>query len=325
MKPTVPQIYFLPPYLKGETTDVQYRVWLTRKAKYIIAEDRERKRACVTNATARLYKELIHKEATDHGRFDPFTGEKLRWDLIRTWNDSKIKDPDGSLFKTFALLPTVDHIDPYAKEIKFEICSSLINRSKNNLTADEFVALCEKIKAFRDSTKSSPLPSAGKNRSHTKKPYGSPQLYFLPLFLKGVCTEAEYLRWLDRKASHLYSSDKTLKRPCVRNATCRVYKLLIHHAVLECGLCCPYTGEKLRWDLLSAWDDASAKNPDQALVKKFSGLPTVDHIDPYGNAPAFEICSWLVNRCKSEMTPEEFIAQCRKIIAFRRKASNFHI
>jgi hypothetical protein len=45
MKPTVPQIYFLPPWLKGETTDVQYRIWLTRKAKYIIAEDRERKRA----------------------------------------------------------------------------------------------------------------------------------------------------------------------------------------------------------------------------------------------------------------------------------------
>jgi hypothetical protein len=38
----------------------------------------------------------------------------------------------------------------------------------------------------------------------------------------------------------------------------------------------------------------------------------------------FEICSWLVNRCKADTTPEEFVAQCKQIVAFRAKQQTNH-
>lgn len=190
MKPAVAQVYFRPAFLENVITDLQYRTWLTRKAKYIIAEDRKRKRACVIGATARLYKELIHKAVCEAGQFDPFTGDALQWELVRTWDDSKDKNIDEA---------------------------------------------------------------------------------------------AE----------------------------------LIHQAILDNGLLDPFTGEMLRWDLLGVWDDSQTKNPDRELIKKFSLLPTVDHVEPFGAVPGFEICSWLINRCKADMTLDEFVALCKKIIAFR--------
>jgi len=54
----------------------------------------------------------------ENGEQDPYNGEKLQWELIGTW-DSTHKQPDGYK-KKFALLPTVDHIDP--DMLEFEIC-----------------------------------------------------------------------------------------------------------------------------------------------------------------------------------------------------------
>jgi hypothetical protein len=318
--PTIPEIYFPPPFVKSVITDAQYRTWLTRKAKYIIAEDRSRKRACVKTATERMYKQLIHKAVTEAGQFDPFTGETLHWELVCMWNDANTKNLDEPVFRKYALLPTVDHVDPYGSSIDFEICSWHINRSKNNLTPQEFVALCKRI-AGRGNAQLS-----GSVRKKVNGPtlrlatvYGSPQKYFLPDFLKGIVPEAQYRRWLLRKASHLYHADKKQNRPCVANATGSQYKALIHQAVVNNGPLDPFTGQTLRWRLLGAWDDSFTKNPGKALVKKFSLLPTIDHIDPCENAPAFEICSWLVNRCKADLTPEEFVAQCRRIVEFRNR------
>jgi len=50
----------------------------------------------------------------------------------------------------FPLVPTVDHKDPYAKEIEFEICSWIINSCKNDQTPGEFVTMCRDVKAYRD-------------------------------------------------------------------------------------------------------------------------------------------------------------------------------
>jgi hypothetical protein len=317
--PTIPEIYFPPPFVKIVITDAQYRTWLTRKAKYIIAEDRSRKRACVKNASERLYKELIHNAVNQAGQFDPFTGETLQWGLVCTWDDSNTKNLDEPTFRKFALLPTVDHIDPYGRNIDFEICSWHINRSKSNLSPQEYVALCEKIISHRDEQKDT--RSRG-HRAAAAIPYGSPQKYFLPDFLKGIVPEAQYRRWLVRKASHLYHADKKQNRPCVANATGSQYKALIHRAVQNNGLSDPFTGQTLRWRLLGAWDDSFTKNPGKELVKKFSLLPTIDHVDPCGKTPAFEICSWLVNRCKADLTPQEFVAQCGRIVEFRNSTKS---
>jgi hypothetical protein len=313
MKPAVAQVYFAPSFLDGVITDAQYRTWLTRKAKYIIAEDRERRRPCVKGATARLYKELIHKAVCEAGQFDPFTGAALQWELVCTWDDTTDKNIDEATFRRFALLPTVDHVDPCSEDIRFEICSWLVNRSKNNLTADEYVALCGKIVAYLESKSA----AAAKRSTRQRLIPRSPQKYFLPKFLAGVITEAAYLRWLRRKSSHLYHSDVNEKRNCAKNSTARLYKALIHQAILDNGLLDPFTGDALRYDLLSEWDDSLTKNPDRAIIEKYALLPTVDHTDPMASEPAFEICSWLINRCKADLTPDEFFALCRRILAFR--------
>jgi hypothetical protein len=51
----------------------------------------------------------------------------------------------------------------------------------------------------------------------------------------------------------------------------------------------------------------------------FAGATECRLNGPFGTVPGFEICSWLVNRCKSDMTPEEFVALSRKIVAFRSR------
>jgi hypothetical protein len=57
-------------------------------------------------------------------------------------------------------------------------------------------------------------------------------------------------------------------------------------------------------------------------MKKFVLLPSVDHRYPSAIALDFEICSLAINDCKSSLTPEEFVAQCEKIVAFRTKIKN---
>jgi hypothetical protein len=351
----VAKVYFLPDFLQGRITDEWYNRWLTRKAKYIIAQDREKHRPCARNATAQQYKELIHAAVQNGGRLDPFTGGTLQWELVCTWDDTKDgapptgvggsrkffllneqketmatprsrrhidpqaksgafcvvgKNPDPGMMKRYSLLPTVDHVDPYADTPAFEICSWLINRCKNNLTSQEFIALANKIMEYRKSKQ--PPVSEGP----TKIVYGSPQKYFLPDFLSGIITEQQYIKWLGRKARHIYYADVEAKRPCAANSSAKQYKELINAAIHATGKIDPFTGDTMSWTLVGTWDDSKQKDPDEETVKKFGMMPTVDHVDPEGKTAGFEICSWLVNRCKANQTPDEFLALCERIVAF---------
>jgi hypothetical protein len=307
----VAKVYFLPDFLQGRITDEWYNRWLTRKAKYLIAQDREKHRPCARNATAQQYKELIHAAVQSNGLFDPFTGDTLQWELVCTWVDTKKKNPDPGLMKRYSLLPTVDHVDPYAGVPAFEICSWLVNRCKNNLTPPEFIALADKIAKYRKSKQSFSHHAEGP----AKTVYGSPQKYFPPDVLSGIMTEQAYPKWLTRKAKHIYYADVKEKRPCSDNATAMQYKELIHAAIHAAGNVDPFTGDPFSWELLGTWDDALDKDPDQALIRKFGTLPTVDHVDPFGARPEFEICSWIINRCKANQTPAEFVALCEKVVA----------
>jgi hypothetical protein len=78
------------------------------------------------------------------GLLDPFTGETMKWELIGTWDDN---DQSFAKKKDFYLMPTVDHVDPYADVLELEICSCRINECKSNLTPDEFVDVCRKVAA----------------------------------------------------------------------------------------------------------------------------------------------------------------------------------
>jgi hypothetical protein len=137
--------------MSGIVDTNRYRAWLLKRSKGIYESDLELGRQFAKNHLPSDYRKLINDAVYANGRYDPFTGEELDWSLIKVWNADSAKaiDSNGTYFRKFALLPVVDHIDPEAAEIRFEICANQVNLCKNYLTPDEFVALCRKIKAYR--------------------------------------------------------------------------------------------------------------------------------------------------------------------------------
>jgi len=51
--------------------------------------------------------------------------------------------------------------------------------------------------------------------------------------------------------------------------------------------------------------------------KKYALLPTIDHRDPSMKELDFELCSWMINCCKSNRTPEEFVELCATVYKYR--------
>jgi hypothetical protein len=73
---------------------------------------------------------------------DALTGEALRWDLIRTYDNAASKAGRREYKKQFALLPTVDHLDDGLGAPKFVICGWRTNDCKGDLSADELADFC---------------------------------------------------------------------------------------------------------------------------------------------------------------------------------------
>jgi hypothetical protein len=139
-----PFIYPVPGFLSGRVTQKQYSRWLEGRGKDLFTRDRQRRKPFALKSSRSLYKSLIHYAVVNAGEFDPFTGDRLSWELIGTWTDvnTEARRPDAYDAK-YALMPTVDHKDPDVLE--FEICSWKINNAKGNLTPREFIALCKRI------------------------------------------------------------------------------------------------------------------------------------------------------------------------------------
>jgi len=152
-----PYIYPLPSFLAGRVTQQQYSLWLEGRTKWLYKRDRKRGkpyakslqginsinsgRPSTKNGIRAFYKSLIHLAVVNCGPNDPYTGEKLSWELIGTWTNTNYEErlPD-SYGEKYALMPTVDHRDPDVLE--FEICSWKINDAKGDLDPKEFIALC---------------------------------------------------------------------------------------------------------------------------------------------------------------------------------------
>jgi hypothetical protein len=134
--------YALPAFLAGIMTRDQYVRWLQRKAIAHVRRDRKRGNATATNAA---YKAEIHRAVIDSGGRDFYTGEALNWSLLSTYENARSK-ADGRRYKaTFALLPTVDHVNDGLGPADFEICAWRTNDAKNDLTLAEFMELCERV------------------------------------------------------------------------------------------------------------------------------------------------------------------------------------
>ena len=137
--------------------------------------------------------------------------------------------------------------------------------------------------------------------------------YQRPAFLESIVDQKTYDKWLQRKSQTHYRRDK--KRGNT-TATGAVYKMAIHQAVISCQGRDAYTREKLDWHLLSTYSNKESQSRGRLYKKEYALLPSVDHVgDGLGEAD-FKICSWRTNDSKSDMTMEEFISLCRKIIEF---------
>jgi hypothetical protein len=140
----------------------------------------------------------------------------------------------------------------------------------------------------------------------------SPQgKYILPDGIQDTCTDAAYKKWLHRKAqAHVTRDKKRWKLPL----SVAEYKKAIHTAVQKLIRHDAYTGEILDWSLISKYDNNKSKQGGVNYKKKFAMLPTVDHAGDVPGDMNFRICSWRTNDAKSDLTLEEFVELCRKVV-----------
>lgn len=142
--------------------------------------------------------------------------------------------------------------------------------------------------------------------------------YSLPPALENKCDAGVYRRWLDRAATRHYRRDR--RRGNISSSR-REYKEAIHAAVCDGGDHDAYTGKPLRWDLISTYDNEKARQEGRAYKKEFGDLPTVDHVGDGTREADFQICSWRVNDCKSDLDLDEFLALCEDVLSFHRTAN----
>jgi len=142
--------YDLPPFLAGILSVSAYDKWLNCKADSLRTRDVKLKRPFPQSCSKAVYKQKIHAAILANGEKDPYTGDTLRWDLVATVDSTAEARLSAGLAsdifdKDFFLLPTVDHCDPYAAELSFEICAWIVNSSKTLLNPQEYVDLCRKV------------------------------------------------------------------------------------------------------------------------------------------------------------------------------------
>lgn len=136
--------YQFPDFLNERCTPEAYHRWLARKA--IAHVKRDRKRGHIA-ATREAYMIAIHKAVISSAGLDDYTGEKLAWEKISTYDNAKSKEGRREYKKSFWDLPTVDHCGEDITANSFRICSWRTNDSKNDLTDDELIKFCRIILA----------------------------------------------------------------------------------------------------------------------------------------------------------------------------------
>ncbi|MDB6076643.1 MAG: hypothetical protein JWO82_390 [Akkermansiaceae bacterium] len=148
--PAEPVVYELPEILDGKVDVETYRTWLKFKGATQIRLDMERWQLAQSQAA---YEKAIDEAVRAHNGTDPFTGEELRWDLLKKANNDNYKAGRFSYTRIFRLLPTVDllNVEP-TEEPSFRIVAWEVSAAKNDLGSAGFVELCRRVVAKADSS-----------------------------------------------------------------------------------------------------------------------------------------------------------------------------
>jgi hypothetical protein len=139
--------YQLPTCLIGHCEPRAYSRWLRRKAAAHRRRDRKRGNA---DATIEAYRVAIHAAVELSGGKDAYTGHALRWDLISKYDNEQSKAGKRAYKQSFGDLPSVDHVGDGLGAPDFRICAWRTNDAKNDLSYDEFIALCRHVIAHHE-------------------------------------------------------------------------------------------------------------------------------------------------------------------------------
>lgn len=127
--------------------------------------------------------------------------------------------------------------------------------------------------------------------------------------------QEEYDKWLINKAKTHLKRDK--KRGNTKS-TLESYKVAIHKAVCESHGKDAYTGEVLKWSLLNQYSNEKSQKGGRNYKRKFAMLPTVDHVGNGKGDAHFKICSWETNDAKNDLSYDDFLKLCHKVVAFSK-------
>lgn len=137
------------------------------------------------------------------------------------------------------------------------------------------------------------------------------KLLELPAFLHGVVTREAYVRWLRRKAAAHVKRDRKRGNG---SASVSEYERAIHGAVCASEGRDAYTCEQLDWRLISQYNNEESKQGRRGYKTRFALLPTVDHIGDGTGQAEFNICAWRTNEAKGDLSLEDFIALCARVL-----------
>lgn len=135
-------LYQIPDFLAPTLNQQRYEKWLQGRARAHHRRDKKRGNPSATNAE---YKRAIHSAVTTSDGRDYYTGESLDWSLLGRYDNAESRAGRREYKATFALLPTVDHVDDGLGPANFKVCAWRTNDAKSDLTQAQFVALCRRV------------------------------------------------------------------------------------------------------------------------------------------------------------------------------------
>lgn len=145
--------YQLPAFLEGsKCTQESYEKWLRRRA--ATHRKLDPKRFGIKADTGESYRIQIHNAVLESKGYDVYTGEKLDWNLLSTYNNEESKIGGWQYKHGFALLPSVDHDRNPDGRFTFRICGWRTNDCKSSLSLSELFTFCEAILENKTSAES---------------------------------------------------------------------------------------------------------------------------------------------------------------------------
>jgi len=117
-----------------------YPGWVQRKA--VTLSKRDQKRGGSGNV--QQYRLAIHQAVVASQGRDHWTGERLDWDLIGTYDTREAGGDQGEHKRQYAMLPTIDH-HSNQPESDFVICAWRTNDAKHDMSPHELLEFCKAV------------------------------------------------------------------------------------------------------------------------------------------------------------------------------------